>query len=83
MLSWLAIIGVIIGIYGVITETVSLGVIFIISLAVFLYVLISFLNKGTKLTEIGIGLAVVSSLLLAYTVCYLFLNIDVKVMLGL
>ena len=83
MLTWLSIIGIIVGVYGVITEAVPLGIIFIISLAVFLYGLISFFNKGTKLTELGIGLTVVSLLLLAYTVCYLFLNIDVKVMLGL
>ena len=83
MLTWLSIIGIIVGVYGVITEAVPLGIIFIISLAVFLYGLISFFNKGTKLTELGIGLTVISLLLLAYTVCYLFLNIDVKVMLGL
>ena len=83
MLSWLLFVGVIIGVYGVITESVSLGIIFIISLAVFLYGLISFFNKKTKLTELGIGLTVISLMLLTYTVCYLFLNIDVRAILGL
>lgn len=83
MLTWLSIIGVIVGVYGVITETVSLGIVFIISLAVTLYGLFNFFNKNTKLTELGIGLTITSLMLLAYTVCYLFLNIDVKVVLGL
>lgn len=83
MLTWLSIIGVIVSVYGVITETVSLGIIFIISLAVTLYGLFNFFNKNTKLTELGIGLTITSLMLLAYTVCYLFLNIDVKVILGL
>ncbi len=83
MLTWLSIIGVIIGIYGVITETIPLGIIFIISLAVFLYALFSLLNKGMRLTELGIGVMVISLLLLVYTICYLFLGIDVKTTLGL
>lgn len=83
MLTWLSIIGVIVSVYGVITETVSLGIIFIISLAVTLYGLFNFFNKNTKLTELGMGLTITSLMLLAYTVCYLFLNIDVKVVLGL
>lgn len=83
MLTWLSIIGVIVGVYGVITETVSLGIIFIVSLAVTLYGLFNFFNKNTKLTELGMGLTITSLMLLAYTVCYLFLNIDVKVVLGL
>lgn len=83
MLTWLSIIGVIVCIYGVITEAVPLGVIFIISLAVFLYVLFSLLNKGMRLTELGIGIMVISLLLLVYMVCYLFLKIDVKASLGL
>lgn len=83
MLTWLSIIGVIIGVYGVITEAVPLGIIFIISLAVFLYVLFSLLNRDMRLTELGIGIMVVSLLLLVYTVCYLFLGIDVKAMLRL
>lgn len=83
MLTWLSIIGVIIGVYGVITEVVPLGIIFIISLTVFLYALFSLLNKGMRLTELGIGIMVVSLLLLVYTVCYLFLRIDVNAMLGL
>lgn len=83
MLTWLLIIGVIVSVYGVITETVSLGIIFIISLAVTLYGLFNFFNKNTKLTELGMGLTITSLMLLAYTVCYLFLNIDVKVVLGL
>jgi hypothetical protein len=83
MLALLSIIGVIVGIYGVVTEAVPLGIIFVISLAVFLYALFSLLNKGMRLTELGIGIMVVSLLLLVYTVCYLFLRIDVKAMLGL
>ena len=83
MLKWLSIIGVVIGVYGVITEAVPLGIIFVISLSVFLYVLFSLLNKGMRLTELGIGIMVISLLLLIYTVCYLFLGIDVKSMLGL
>lgn len=83
MLTWLSIIGVIVGIYGVITETVPLGIVFVISLAVFLYALFSLLNKGMRLTELGIGVMVISLLLLAYTVCNLFLGIDVKATLGL
>lgn len=83
MLAWLSIVGVIVGIYGVITEAVSLGIIFILSLTVFLYGLFSSLNKGMRLTELGIGLTVISLLLLVYTICYLFLNIDVKTILGL
>ncbi len=83
MLTLLSIIGVIVGIYGVITGEVPLGIIFIISLAIFLYTLFSLLNKGMRLTELGIGIMVVSLLLVIYTTCYLFLHIDVKVMLGL
>lgn len=83
MLTWLSIIGVIIGIYGLITEAIPLGIIFVISLAVFLYALFSLLNKGMRLTELGIGVMVISLLLLAYTICYLFLGIDVKTALGL
>ena len=78
MLAWLSIIGLIVCIYGVITETVQLGIIFVISLAVFLYALFSLLNKGMRLTELGIGVMVISLLLLVYTICYLFLGIDVK-----
>ena len=52
MLTWLSIIGVIVCIYGVITEAVQLGIIFVISLAVFLYTLFSLLNKGMRLTEL-------------------------------
>ena len=83
MLAWLSIIGVIVCIYGVITESVQLGIIFVISLAVFLYTLFSLLNKGMRLTELGIGVMIISLLLLAYTICYLFLGIDVKVALEL
>lgn len=83
MLVWLSIIGMIVGIYGVITEAVPLGIIFVISLAVFLYALFSLLNKGMRLTELGIGVMVISLLLLAYTISYLFLGIDVKATLGL
>lgn len=83
MLTLLSIIGVIVGVYGVITESVSLGIIFIISLAVFLYALFSLFNKGMRLTELGIGIMVISLLLLVYTVCYLFLNINVRTVLGL
>ena len=83
MLAWLSIIGVIVCIYGVITEAVQLGIIFVISLAVFLYALFSLLNKGMRLTELGIGVMVISLLLLVYTICYLCLGIDVKAALGL
>ena len=83
MLTWLSIIGVIVCIYGVITETFPLGIIFVISLAVFLYTLFSLLNKGMRLTELGIGVMVISLLLLVYTICYLFLGIDVKAVLEL
>ena len=83
MLVWLSIIGVIVCIYGVITEAVPLGIIFVISLAVFLYALFSLLNKGMRLTELGIGIMVISLLLLVYTICYLFLGIDVKAVLEL
>lgn len=83
MLALLSIIGVIVGVYGVITEAVPLGIIFVISLAVFLYALFSLLNKCMRLTELGIGIMVISLLLLIYTVCYLFLGIDVKAVLGL
>lgn len=83
MLAWLSIIGVIVCIYGVITEAVQLGIIFVISLAVLLYALFSLLNKGMRLTELGIGVMIISLLLLVYTICYLFLGIDVKVALGL
>ena len=83
MLTWLSIIGVIVCIYGVITEAVQLGIVFVISLAVFLYALFSLLNKGMRLTELGIGVMVISLLLLVYTICYLFLGIDVKAALEL
>ena len=83
MLAWLSIIGVIVCIYGVITEAVQLGIVFVISLAVFLYALFSLLNKGMRLTELGIGVMVISLLLLVYTICYLFLGIDIKAALGL
>ena len=83
MLTWLSIIGVIVCIYGVITEAVQLGIVFVISLAVFLYSLFSLLNKGMRLTELGIGVMVISLLLLVYTICYLFLGIDIKAALGL
>ena len=83
LFSLLSIIGIAIAIYGVITEAIPLGIIFIISLAVFLYVLSSLLNRGMRLTELGIVMFVVSLLLLMYTVCYLFLDINVKAMLGL
>ena len=83
MLAWLSIIGVIVCMYGVITEAVQLGIIFIISLAVFLYALFSLLNKGMRLTELGIGVMIISLLLLVYTICYLFLGIDIKAVLGL
>ena len=83
MLAWLSIIGVIVCIYGVITESVQLGIIFVISLAVFLYALFSLLNKGMILTELAIGVMIISLLLLVYTICYLFLGIDIKAVLGL
>lgn len=83
LFSLLSIIGIAIAIYGVITEAIPLGIIFIISLAVFLYVLFSLLNKGMRLTELGIVMFVVSLLLLMYAACYLFLDIDVKALLGL
>ena len=83
ILASLSIIGVIVCIYGVTTEAVQLGIIFVISLAVFLYTLFSLLNKGMRLTELGIGVMVISLLLLVYTICYLFLGIDVKAVLKL
>ena len=83
MFVWLAIIGIIIGVFGVITEVIPFGIIFIISLAVFLYVLITGLNRGMRLTELGIVILIISLLLLTYTGCYLFLDIDVKSILGL
>ena len=73
----------IIYVYGLITGEVSLGIIFLTSLTVFLYNLFTFFNKSTKLTNTVIGVTVVSIILLAYTVCYLFINIDVKTILGL
>lgn len=79
----MGILAMIICVYGLITGEVSLGIIFLTSLAVFLYNLFTFFNKSTKLTNIGIGVTVVSVILLAYTICYLFLNIDVKTILGL
>ena len=83
MLTWLSIIGVIVGIYGVVTGGVPLGIVFVIALAIFLYALFSSLSKGRYLTELGIGVLVISLLLLVYTACYLFLNIDVRAILGL
>lgn len=83
MLCLLSIIGMLISIVGVITGKISLGIIFIISLSVFLYMLFSMFNKNTKLTEAGLGLMVISCLLLVYCICYLFLGIDVKGILGL
>ena len=71
MLAWLSIIGVIVCIYGVITEAVQLGIIFVISLAVFLYALFALLNKGMRLTELGIGVMIISLLLLVEAVMWL------------
>lgn len=83
MIGWLLLVGIAVATYGTITESISLGVIFIISLAVFLYSLFSLINKGARLTEYGKLLMVISSLLLAYSICNLFLGIDVKAVLGL
>lgn len=83
MVSLLSLIGVIVCIYGVVTETISFGIVFIISLIIFLYALLSMLNRGMRLTEFGITISVASLVLLLYTVCYLFLNIDIRVILGI
>ena len=78
MFTLLCIIGLIIGVYGIITGAIPLGIVFVISLAILLYVLFITLLNGIKLTNLGAFVLVIALLLVVYSSCILFFGIDIK-----
>ena len=65
---------------GILLECFPLGIIFIISLVIVIWAAISVIQKD-KLNQTGIIVAIVGILALAYTVCELFLHIDLRTIL--
>ena len=67
---------------GVFYDIMPLGIIFVISLVMVIYTVLSLIQKN-KLDAERMFVAITGLLLLAYTVCVLFLHIDVLSVLGL
>lgn len=80
MIAWILIAGLCAAVYGVITGKIALGIVFIISLVETLYFLLMPFRRQ-YLTSLGALLFIGPLLLLAYCVCILFLNIDVRAIL--
>lgn len=80
VISYIFIAGLCAAVYGVITGKIALGIVFIISLVETLYFLLMPFRRR-YLTSLGALLFIGSLLLLAYCICVLFLNIDVKTIL--
>lgn len=68
-------------IVGIISESIPLGVIFILSLIATIYCIATLFSD--KLSKLGKIILVCNVVCLTYTVCNLFFNIDVKAILGL
>ena len=75
------IIQLIVCIVGIISESIPLGVIFILSLIATIYCIATLFND--KLSKFGKYIFVCNVICLAYTVCNLFFSIDVKAILGI
>ena len=84
LMAILAILGIAVCVYGIATGGISLGIVFVISLCIFLYCLfmLSF-DKLNKMADLGIGVMIAALLMLAYSVCYLFFDFDIEAVLGL
>lgn len=78
MFALLCIIGLVISAWGIITGSIPLGIVFVISLAISLFILFATLLSGTTLNDLGALALTLSLLLVVYCSCYLFFDIDVK-----
>lgn len=67
---------------GILTEEISLGLVFILSLGCVLYTALLLIQKK-RLSQIGMLAVVLCLLSLAYAVCVLFLHIDLRTILNL
>lgn len=81
MITWLLIILAICCIVGILTGEIALGIVFIMALAITIWAILSLLQKD-KFTNLGLIIVVVGLLSLVYTICELFLKIDLKTILG-
>lgn len=68
-------------IVGLLTNKIALNIIFVMSLLITLYGIVSLLQKD-KLTDVGIMVMVIGVISLVYTICELFLGINIKTILG-
>ena len=75
------IISSIVCIVGIISESITLGVIFILSLIATIYCITTLFSD--KLSKLGKIIFVCNVICLVYTVCNLFFSIDVKAILGI
>ena len=66
---------------GIFLNTIPLGLVFIMALFIVLNWIITIFQKE-KFTDIGIAVTLIGIMSLAYTVCTLFLGINVDAILG-
>lgn len=81
IITWLLIVLAVCCIIGILTEKIAIGIVFVMSLFISLYGVFIPLRKQ-RLTGIGAIIVIVGIMSLAYTVCELFFNMDVKTILG-
>lgn len=81
VITWLLIVLDVCCIIGILTEKIATGIVFTMSLFINLYGLFIPLRKQ-RLTGMGTIIVIVGIMSLAYTVCELFFNMDVKTILG-
>lgn len=67
---------------GIFMGNIPLGLVFIMSLAIVLWGILSLIQKN-RFTQIGTIVLIIGLLSLAYTVCILFFNIDLKTILNI
>lgn len=66
---------------GIFLSNIPLGLVFIMSLFIALNGVISIFQRD-KLTDLGIAILLIGIMSLAYTVCTLFLGIDLNTIIG-
>lgn len=81
MITWILIMLAICCVVGIFTGEIALGVVFAMSLLITLYGLFSLLQKD-KLTNLGLIIVIVGVMSLIYTICELFLGMNIKTILG-
>lgn len=67
---------------GIFTGNISLGIVFIMSLAIVLWGILSLIQRN-KLTQMGTIILIIGLLSFTYTTCMLFLDIDLKTILNI